>query len=72
MKIFMRRYIHRYNFILFLLLVIVIKIVVSLSSCFLEARSDNYSAYAEYKYEINEGRAQQVQAKHLYYLNGEQ
>lgn len=68
----MKRYINRYNLILLLLLVIVLKLFVSFTSCFLEERSENYSAYAEYKHTINEGYAQQVQAKHLYYVNGEQ
>ena len=68
----MKRYINRYNLILLLLLVIVLKLFVSFTSCFLEERSENYSAYAEYKYSINEERAQQVHAKHLYYLNEEQ
>lgn len=72
MKRYMRRYIHRYNLLLLLAIVIVIKIVVSLASCFLEAREENYSTYAEYKHSINEERAQQVHAKHLYYINGEQ
>lgn len=68
----MKRYMHRYNLLLLLVIVIVLKLCISLASCFLEERSENYSAYAEYKHTINEGYAQQVQAKHLYYVNGEQ
>lgn len=72
MKRYMRRYFHKYNFILLLLIVIVIKLCISLASCFLEAREENYSSYEEYQYSINEGYAEQVHNKHLYYLNGEQ
>lgn len=72
MKRIMKRYMHRYNFLLLLVLLVIIKLCFSITSCFLEARSENYSSYEEYRYTINEGRAQQVQAKHLYYLNGEQ
>lgn len=68
----MKRYMHKYNLILLLVIVIVLKLFISVVSCFLEERSENYSAYAEYKYSINEERAQQVHAKHLYYLNEEQ
>lgn len=71
MKRYMRRYIHRYNFILLLVIVIVIKLFASLTSCFLEARETNYSSYEEYQYSINEGYAEQVRNKHLYYKNGE-
>lgn len=67
-----KRYINRYNFILLLVIVIVLKLCINITSFFLEERSENYSAYAEYKHSINEGYAQQVHAKHLYYLNEEQ